>query len=87
MPYFIARYFCPERTCPAHNKLLFNNGVCEICGTELERIRYCPNCNTAGITAQNRICYKCKRHLVDMLETPHMREEPAEIEEDGEDSP
>ncbi len=80
MPIFIGRYFCPDRTCPAHNKLLYKDGVCEVCGKELERVRYCPDCNAPGSPAQNYICYKCKRHLVDLLETPHVREETLEKE-------
>jgi predicted amidophosphoribosyltransferase len=76
MPYFIARYFCPTRGCPEHHKLQFQKGNCPACHAALELIRYCPNCYTAGVPAQNRICYKCKRHLVDLLETPKLREEP-----------
>jgi predicted amidophosphoribosyltransferase len=75
MPNFIAQYFCPTQGCPEHHKLQFKKENCPVCHAALERIRYCPNCYTAGTPAQNRLCYKCKRYLVDMLEVPKLRED------------
>ncbi|MFC1517536.1 hypothetical protein ACFL5G_03150 [Candidatus Margulisiibacteriota bacterium] len=70
MVYHSPRYFCPNRSCPQHNRLLFEPGVCTVCRTTLERIRYCPDCEKMGSPAQNRLCYKCKRYLVDLFEVP-----------------
>jgi hypothetical protein len=67
MSYHVPRYFCPNLDCVKHNQLLFAGGECEKCRKPLERIKYCPNCDAMGIIAQNRLCYKCNRYLVDLF--------------------
>lgn len=65
MTYLSCDYFCPNKDCPNHTKLIHKKGYCLECSSQLERIRYCPNCETKGRPYQNRICYKCGRHLID----------------------
>ncbi|MFH1428167.1 MAG: hypothetical protein ABIH39_00310 [Candidatus Margulisiibacteriota bacterium] len=63
----LALYFCPNKECETHQKTYRQKGNCPNCGTHMERIKYCPDCQRAGTPYQNLLCHYCKKYLVDFF--------------------
>ena len=58
-------FFCKNKECSNFSTITKTRGNCLICGSLVERIKYCPDCGKSGKPYQNNNCYYCKKYLVD----------------------